>query len=109
LRQIIKPAKLVNFLNTQTKSEDWNIDKLKNLRRKHLTWLKNSKNPDKKVLKEPPLPMVFEEYLIDWIFSEEESPSSTGKEWWIQQLPKDKIKKEELIDFRKENWIKIND
>jgi hypothetical protein len=103
--QIMKPTEVVKLLNKQTQSNNWDITKLRNVRAKYLTWSKNRKNPDKKIVKEPPLPMVVGEYLVDWIFSEDESPTSVGKEWWIQKLPEDKNKKEELIIARRNYWI----
>jgi hypothetical protein len=108
--EIVKPSKLVEYLNTQVipeASPKWDIQKLRNLKNKQVTYWKK---PADKRKGEPVLPKVINEYLIDWIFSEEErTATSAGKQWWIQCLPQDASEAEKLITARKEEWKVYHD
>jgi hypothetical protein len=103
--EIVKPSKLVEYLNTQVvpeTSSKWDIQKLRNLKNRQVTYWKKPANERKG---EPVLPIVINQYLIDWIFSEEgTTKDSAGKQWWIQCLPQDASEAEKLITARREGW-----
>lgn len=103
--EIVKPSKLAEYLNTQVipeTSSKWDIQKLRGLKNKQVSYWKK---PPAKRKGEPELPKVINEYLIDWVFSEKETtPNSAGKQWWIQRLPQDISEAEKLIAARREGW-----
>lgn len=103
--EIVKPSKLVEYLNTQVvpeTSSKWDIQKLRNLKNRQVTYWKKPANERKG---EPVLPIVINQYLIDWIFPEEgTTKDSAGKQWWIQCLPQDASEAEKLITARREGW-----
>jgi hypothetical protein len=105
--EIVKPSKLVEYLNSQVVPETspkWDIQKLRNLKNKQVTYWRK---PADKRKGEPELPKVINEYLIDWVFSEEETTAnSAGKQWWIQRLPQNisEIEKQKLIAARRKEW-----
>jgi hypothetical protein len=101
--QIMIPAKLGHFLNEKTNSSDWDIHKLKNIRAKQLTWIKNYDNPTKHKRKSP-LPLVVENYLIDWEISDYDKDTSSGKKWWVKELPSDEIERQKIIDERLQKY-----
>lgn len=104
--KIMIPGKLTAMLNENTNEKDWDIQKLKSLRLRQLTWVKNQYKSNKK---EPQLPLVVDnKYIIDWVISKDDSPTATGKYWWVCDAPKEKEEQIKIIEERRKKYISEN-
>lgn len=106
---IVGVPSLVKYLNEVVDPNSkklWDRVQLRLLKKRHFTYWNK---PTAKRKDDSPLPIVINNYIIDWIPSEEEPPNSYGRQWWIQRLPQDIDDKKKLIAEKRAQWKSFYD